>query len=357
MNTIDYNLLSCRQELDIMRIGDYYKKILNLWDILNEDQIDRIGNHLGNTNVTKILSVNSDTCLHTENFIRDKFFPKAKLHFTDSIIENEDINKMSIRDAIAAHDLSDVLIIKNPQNDKEYVEIPYIFSGKYIFIVGQTGSFTRLEKSLECFWRRIIDIKCESSGNFNLSVIIYQNDFENLGIPVYEIFDSLKIFHLKGICEFDYTTYAYIDDVVINQLKHLWRDTIIYDILAIDVHDGKFEMALSKALFPKARINLTNYTGADITEEFRPSEAIERYSECDLMISNNPTIVDENMVEKFMGTYVIFILEMDSEDPGSPSTLPCKNMFEQLCAWGREVLSIPIRGDRYILYVFRNKFM
>lgn len=104
------------------------------------------------------------------------------------------------------------------------------------------------------------------------------------------------------------------------RLAHYWHvtrpGTKINEILAIDIQRGTCEMAISKLIFPSARLHLTDMNGVPpYVEKFSARDAIIEYSYCDLMVvcyPNAEAVKDKeytDILRKFKGKYIMSIVD------------------------------------------------
>ena len=316
------------------KILQYYRDtldlpILRLSNGLSDNQIDMIGSALESfePRISSILSIRVYPYVDFEHFIRDRFFPKAELYLISLKSKTDIVREMYAKEAIEACP-SNLLIIKNYYTRViDFSEIPCIFNGDLILLIGGSGKFDELERQLMCFWEKIVDI---SVGSFWLmhKMLIFRYNSD----PTDEIYEFLRYYFENETIPIG-GSFELRDRIVSDMIK-FFADEKINRILAINAGDGKSEMAISKLLFPKAKIYLTDIVPSHRVEKLSAAEAISRYSDCDLMITCRPDFRAKgykNIVRHFQGKYILFI----GEEGGSCDPENC--FISQLKSWGIEV--------------------
>ena len=203
--------------------------------------------------------------------------------------------------------------------------------------------------------REIFFQTCACVGDWMKTVIIFKNRYQ---IPKFtdlsdNIYFLLREFIFTKYIDIGFTLIHYYDII---RLAYFWSDlgqgTKVGKILAIGVGYGMREMALSKLLFPAAKLHLTSIISfSPYVEKLSDRDAIIKYSHCDLMIICWPTTNSKGytyILENFHGKYIIFIGDSNGYH---------KDLDKQLEEWGHRdlVLKIDSREVESDLIVYRNR--
>lgn len=267
---------------------------------MSNDNYDRIRSIFENHQITSVLGIDVGDTAFTETHIRDAYFPRAKLTMTDSANSSRTILKMSPSDAICNHPESDVLIIKKLKNTNEYAEIPYAFNGKFIIVIGNLQRYYRIEEPLLCLWKKVIDTNPQGEYlTVNPKITIFEKVPQRMkNLYMYE---KLKEYHIHGKITCDI-----LNADTVSEMKNIFLNEEIGDIICHVSTNGKLELAIGNALFPEAHISISNQNYSFIGS----------YN-CDLLILSNPSFTSD--LNYFEGKYLIFIgpLHGENMDPRS----------------------------------------
>ena len=295
--------------------------------------------------ISKILSMHAGDNVDVQNLIAN-FFP-------DAYLRKDWSDKLPT--IAPLYPKSSILLLHDLEKFYPY-NITYNFSGMLIVGIGESESVNRLNNWLKNYWEKILErYLCDSKQS--KKIIILKNYFQ---IPVFQnigskIYDGLReYFDSEKITTKQFTIY-YCNII---QLARFWRNSDIRQILAVNSGDGKIETAISKLIFPNAKIYLTDIDTVGCppeVERWSVRQAIAEYSNCDLVITRwpNPNYTGyENITNSFRGKYIMYIGE---------STCDPQDCFRlQLEDWGEEALNFGVfsrifDGIRLIIYEKKSK--
>lgn len=311
---------------------------------LDEYDIYRIRSELEpyKQEITEILSFDNENDLRFQHFIHG-FFPNSKLH--ESKTE-------SMQRTLHNHPMSNLMILNDPKYTMPNVLLKE-FPGLFIIAYGDP-SLKLLEKNFKDLWEIVFE-RYVRVDDILKKIIIFKNRYQ---IPKFTDINDEIYYHLN---EFIYRKYISIrttgiDYYDIIQLAYYWSDrgpgTKVSEILAINAGSGTRELAISKLLFPSAKLYLTDIKGIPpYVEELSARDAIIKYSHCDLMITCYPNSISKgytDILKNFKGKYIMYI--------GDAECNP-ENFDEELDEWGHSdiILKIDSRIFENHLIVYRRR--
>ena len=267
--------------------------------------------------------------------IKDNFFPEA-------VLQSRQVEELRpIESVIEKYRESDVLIIQNPTERNNYTKIKYLFTGSLIIFIGENCQvLENLEQKYIPLWRKIL--RLGNGGALGKHIFIFEKRFElpNIANLNDDIYDGLKQLIIRNNLPIVDKLY-WISDYHTRRLGILLDQTKIQKILAISVGDGKIETALSKLLFPNARLYFAGELSANL-----------KHFDCDLLMIIWPNNDRETIIKYFSGKYVLFCAD---------NYLFQKNLFWQITEWGKKIFEsklsseIPIDKNQTFLDVYQKK--
>ena len=271
---------------------------------------------------SEILSISEGDNVHFQNLILD-IFPDAQLRKNPSTL---------LWAVTPSYPKSSVLVLYNPENINPF-QLNLEFSGLLIIAIGKSATMDRLERGMEDYWGKILELSLDSFEKPQ-KIIILKNYFE---IPKFQNIDD-EIYHsLREYLKYESISIRVCRIFYFNlvSLARFMRNIRIRKILAINAGSGKIETAICKLLFPNAELILTDIDTSlqpSQVEELSAFEAIRQYPDCEMMITcwpNTESTGYDGILDFFHGKYIMYL--------GDDTCDPEYCFVEQLKKWGNKV--------------------